>query len=404
MNVVIIGDNSSTNLGDPVLTSSALYIVNQIQKENAKIKEVKIFDIAGRSPKNMPLSEKLKEITNFSVDVKNKKAMKKDYQISNIKAFIKWFVKDKKIFTSQLSSLTNENNTNIFIIAGGALLSRSLFYALRLNHIVSMAKKCNGRVIFNAVGIEKCPPTSISRILTRKFLASKNIIAFSTRDQVKEISKITNRKDFFVQVPDPGIYAAEAFDVKKQDSDIVGIGAISLEAYKSVVFEDKRAETITAEDLFNFWYGITSRLDTIGQKWKIFTNGGPKDCRMAYTFLKKYGYSVEEHLVPPAETADELVAQISQFRVVAAHRLHALIIASSLYIPVVPFVWSDKVVKFSESINNNDYFWPDDKKCQQIVDILCCQADTDKILSNISNSKKKSKEFLFDALTKEETK
>lgn len=404
MNIIVIGDYSSTNLGDPVLTSSALYIVNQIKKENTQIKDAKIFDIAGRQTKKIPLSEKLKEITNLSADVKNKKEIKKDYRNANIKAFIKWSVKDKKIFASRLSSLIDKDDTNIFIIAGGALLSRSLFYALRINYIVSMAKKCNGKVIFNAVGIEKCPTTSISRILTRKFLSSKNIIAFSTRDQVNEISKITNRKDFFIQVPDPGIYAAEAFNVKRQSDDIVGIGAISLEAYKSVLFEDERAEKICAEDLFEFWYGITSCLDESGQKWKMFTNGGPKDCRMAYTFLKKYGYSVDTHLVPPAETAEELVTQISQFNAVAAHRLHALIIASSLGIPVVPFVWSDKVVKFSESINNNNYFWPDVNKCRQIANILCYETKTGNVSPSILNSKSKSKEFLFDALIKEEIK
>ncbi len=405
MNVIVVGDFSSTNLGDPILTKSALYIVNELKAECDYIKETSIFDIAGRPEQKIPLSEKLKEVKHSSESSdKRKKDIKKSYSKSNIKAFIKWCIKDKKIFEARLRKLMSPQDTNVFVIAGGALLSRSLFYALRLNHIVKTAEKCNGKVIFNAVGIEKCPSTSVSRMYARKFLASKSVVGCSTRDQVEEISSLVKNKDFVVRTPDPGIFAAEAFGVKKQESDVVGIGAISLEAYKSVVFEDERADSITADDLFNFWYGITSRLDEVGQSWKMFTNGGPKDCQMAYTFLKKYNYDIDEHLVLPAEAPEELVEQISQFKAVAAHRLHALIIASSLYIPVVPFVWSDKVVKFSESIKINDYFWPDVNKCQKIADILCCESDIGTFSQNILNSKKRSKEFLFDSLKKKETK
>lgn len=405
MNVIVVGDYSSTNLGDPILTKSALYIVNELKSECGYIKETSIFDIAGRPVQKIPLSEKLKEVKHSpeSSD-KRKKDIKKSYSKSNIRAFIKWLLKDKKIFEARLRKLISPEDTNVFVIAGGALLSRSLFYALRLKHIVKTAEKCNGKVIFNAVGIEKCPATSVSRIFARKFLASKSVVACSTRDQVDEISSLVKNKAFVARTPDPGIYAAEAFGVKKQNTDIVGIGAISLEAYKSVVFEDERADSITADDLFAFWYGIASRLDEVGQPWKMFTNGGPKDCQMAYTFLKKYNYNIDEHLVLPAETPEELVKQISQFKAVAAHRLHALIIASSLFIPVVPFVWSDKVVKFSESIKNSNYFWPDVNKCNQIADILCCKTDSDKFLPYILNSKKESKDFLYDALKKEEVK
>ncbi len=399
MNIVVIGDYSSTNLGDPILTESTLHIVNQIKFECDFIETVKIFDIAGRQSKKISLTDKLKEVSvSPDFDENREKNIKKNYKNANIRAFIKWCLKDKKNFKARLYSFLTNNDTNVFIIAGGALLSRSLFYALRLNHIVKTAEKRNGKVIFNAVGIEKCPSTSASRIYARNFLSSKSIVAFSTRDQVNEITSLVNKEDFLVRIPDPGIFASETYNVKKQDSDIVGIGAISLEAYKSVALEDMRAEKITAADLFDFWYGITSRLDEAGQSWKMFTNGGAKDCNMAYTFLKMYNYSVDDHLVPPAETPEELVEQISQFKVVAAHRLHALIIANSLCIPFISFVWSDKVVKFSESVNNKNYFWPDASHCEQISKILCDDSYHSDA-SAIMVSKKQAKDFLKNSLS-----
>lgn len=401
MNVIVVGDFSSTNLGDPILTKSALHIVNELKSECGYIKKTAIFDIAGRPEQKIPLSEKLKEVNHSSEPSgKRKKDIKKNYSKSNKRAFIKWLIKDKKIFDARLKKLMSAQDTNVFIIAGGALLSRSLFYALRINEIIKVAEKCNGKVIFNAVGIEKCPATSVSRMYARRFLSSDCVVAFSTRDQVDEVSSLVKNKDFIIRTPDPGIFAAEAFGVEKKNTDIVGIGAISLEAYKSVVFEDERADAITADDLFSFWYGITSRLEEVGQPWKVFTNGGPKDCQMAYTFLKKYNYDIDEHLVLPAETPDELVEQISQFKVVAAHRLHALIIASSLYIPVVPFVWSDKVVKFSESIKNKNYFWPDVSSCERITNILCKEIYEDDFSPVISDFKEQSRKFLKTSLEK----
>ena len=48
--IIVIGDNSSTNLGDPILTQSAHYVIRNIAE--GKGFEVSIFDIAGRKARN----------------------------------------------------------------------------------------------------------------------------------------------------------------------------------------------------------------------------------------------------------------------------------------------------------------------------------------------------------------
>ena len=400
MNVIVIGDVSSTNLGDPILTYSTEHIIKQICKDNG-ITDVKtkIFDLADRSVTQVPKSEKMREICIDTVNVTSA-SVSRTYRNVNIRTKIKWLIKDRKKFKSRLENLIDGNDENLFIIAGGALLSRSLYYSLRIAEVIRIAGKRGFKVVFNAVGIEKCSGKSSSRTLTKRILKKDVIIGFSTRDSIDSVYSLTSEKAFFNQVPDPGIWASEAFGVSKKSSDTVGIGTISAEAYASIVLEDKRAELINHEALFNFWKSIVEALEAKGIPWKIFTNGGAKDCQMAFTFLKRNGYSVEEHLVPPADNPCELVEQISQFKVVVAHRLHALIIASSLGIPVVPVVWSNKVVNFSELINNKSYIWPTAENAKIAAELLSREQAVYGSYGSIEKCKRDSYEYLADFFVK----
>ncbi len=396
MNVIVIGDASSTNLGDPVLTYSTEYIVKQICKEkNISSVKIAVFDITDRSITYVPVSQKMCEMpSDANYNVPTKKSIARDYHKVNAYIKIKWILKDKKIFRNRLVNQMDKSDDNLFIIAGGALLSRSLYYSIQINEVVNVAEQFGAKVVFNAVGIEKCSGKSASRRITRKFLGKKHVIGFSTRDHIEDIPGLTNRENFYIQTPDSGIWASEAFGISKKESNTIGIGTISVEAYRSVILEDSRAESVTYEVLFDFWKSIIDELEKQNISWKMFTNGGAKDCQIAFSFLKTNGYSVEEHLVPPAENSRELIEQISQFKVVVAHRLHALIIASSLNIPVIPVAWSNKVVKFSQLIKNIFHTWPSKENGKKIAELLCRESDFYNAYENIEKCKKDAYEYL----------
>lgn len=63
--IIVIGDNSSTNLGDPILTRSAYYIIKKVVAENDY--EISIFDIAGRiaSSRIVSISDESHDLGNF---------------------------------------------------------------------------------------------------------------------------------------------------------------------------------------------------------------------------------------------------------------------------------------------------------------------------------------------------
>ncbi|MBQ4161972.1 MAG: polysaccharide pyruvyl transferase family protein [Parabacteroides sp.] len=365
--IIVVGDNSSTNLGDPILTQSTFYIIKRLVDDRDY--KVSIFDIADRKTQAFKVTTSLESISSIKQSSYIVFIFKNLFV--DIKAIVKWFIKDKRLFIKRLEKCIHEEKIK-FVIAGGALISSSLFYALRLNAIINVAKRHNGQVIFNAIGIEKTIYNyGFAKYIVRHFLKQPQVVSFSTRDHVEDISYLTNRKEFQIQSPDSGIFAAEAFDVCLKKTDLIGLSVISYQAYESVMLNDERIRNLTPENLFSFWEGILRNFISTGQNFKIFTNGGVKDYEMGLLLCKRMKLDPTQYLLPMATNPKQLVKQFSLFRFVIAHRLHALIISTSLGIPVVPIVWSDKVVSFAKMIDNPYAQYPSfDNNISQLVNTV----------------------------------
>lgn len=367
--IVVIGDLSSTNLGDPLLTHCCKYIVEKVLGE--KNVPVELFDIAGRKPVapqtgSEPPSSVIRKATQIE-DIKN-----------DLKSLVKWFVKDKKVFISRLNQIDIDDT--IFVIAGGALISSSLFYALRLHKIVCEAKKHGGKVIFNSVGIEKSIHNlGLAKHLVRASLKRKEVVAFSTRDHIEDIPYLTNRREFYKQTPDPGLFASEAYGINRKDSQMIGLSVISCQAYQSIIQNDKRAENITSDYLISYWSSIIYHLQKMNLDFRIITNGGQADYAMAKQLVSELKLDENKYLLPRPQMPTELVNQISMFKMVIAHRLHACIISSSLNIPIIPIVWSDKVKVFAEMIGNQLATWPELNEVKSFDQLLykCLETEVD---------------------------
>lgn len=352
--IIVIGDTSSTNLGDPILTHSCKYIVEKVTAEQEY--SIVEFDIADRprtkvvipkEPMPIPMVKKPSRIAHMKMGITN-----------DIKALIKWLSKDRTAFRTKLFNVGIPKGCT-FIIAGGALISDSLFYALRLNEIVKIAKECNGQVVFNAVGIEKTIYNiGLAKYVVRHYLKQKEVIAFSTRDHVEDVPYISKRKEFCKQIPDPGLFAAEAYGITQKESDTIGLSVISFNAYHSIMQNDERAAKMTPDDLLIFWESILKQFIAEGTPFKILTNGGAADYNLALHLCYRMNLPAQQYLLPLAQTPQQLIEQISTFKVVIAHRLHALIVSTSLGIPVIPVVWSDKIGVFANMIENPNAVWP----------------------------------------------
>ena len=251
-------------------------------------------------------------------------------------------------------------------------------------------------MVFNSIGIEKQSTRNLSFWLARRYINKSNVIAFATRDHIEELEKLTKRQNFFNVVADPGIFAAECFGITKKHSDVVGIGVISEQAYKSVVREEEKARcVVNGGTLIDFWLSIIEYLEKRQIKWKVFTNGGMADYELALKLMERGGYTKEEKLMKRAVKPQMLVEQISSFKVVMAHRLYALIIASSLEIPVVAITWSNKVIKYSEKIGNPFLFWPEKKSAIVVAKLLAGEMPYyEEYEKNIQNCKNEALNYI----------
>ena len=391
MRIVIAGDLSSTNLGDPIICESVKYLVKDIT--GADEDDIKLFDLVNRKKSRFEESSSEKGFVNETIAID--KTMKR-YRKTNLKVLYKWHKHEKRLFDSSFKDMLCKDDDNIIIIAGGALISRSLLYALRLSRIVKIAEKYNARVIFNAVGCEQFDKMDLPHKLMKKALKCKCVSHCSTRDNVDVISRLTKNKDFCKRVPDSGLFAATAYGIQKQESDTVGIGLISFQAYKSVAIDEKEVVGMSTIDLFEFWRSIIDALEKNRQKWKLFTNGGTNDYELACRFVEYYGYSKEERLMPLPQNPKELVEQISTFKAVCVHRLHAAIVSSSLNIKCVPILWSKKVKSFAQMIEAES-FWPQKCYANQVVEQMNLEANTEII----NALREESKEFLREAIKNE---
>ncbi|EKF19959.1 polysaccharide pyruvyl transferase [Nitratireductor pacificus pht-3B] len=86
----------------------------------------------------------------------------------------------------------------------------------------------------------------------------------------------------------------------------------------------------------------------------LFTNGATEDQR----FLEQVAVTLPAGaaVAPPPRAPEDLVALIGGFDGVAAHRLHACIVAYALGVPHVGFGWDGKVESFFQAVGRQRFF------------------------------------------------
>ncbi|WP_157384438.1 polysaccharide pyruvyl transferase family protein [Nitratireductor soli] len=108
-------------------------------------------------------------------------------------------------------------------------------------------------------------------------------------------------------------------------------------------------------------YGALVRwLSKAGCRVTLFTNGATEDQRFLESIARKLPAGAARlpglTVAPPPRTPEDLVALIGTFDAVAAHRLHACIVAYALAVPHVGFGWDRKVESFFRAVGRERFF------------------------------------------------
>ncbi len=281
-----------------------------------------------------------------------------------IKKSAKWAgLKNVKISTLDIrrqkdkNSLRRVRNSDLVIFPGGGFIKyRTEKFPLEMGRVTSLAEHYGIPVMYNAVGVEGYEKDNSGCIALKAMLENRSSRYITCRD-FSDFLNSTYLKDSHLssqRVADPAVWAADAYRIKKDPrSEIVGLGVA-----RGGLFED-HGVPLSKEDLLAIWADLITALEAQGRAYRLFTNGLRQDEEFLNDLLVYMGkeQSRGEIALPPAENAKQLVEYISGFSSIIACRMHANIIAFSLDIPSVAFVWNDKLRFFGESIGCSERYF-----------------------------------------------
>ena len=357
MRVVIVGEKYSKNLGDGVIFD----VVEEICKSSDFVTDIIQFDISG----------------------------KKDYDLDNSKSFFKkvllrfsYFKKRERnnientrheSVMRNLKSLDDEE-IDCIVFAGGQMFMD--YFVVPIKYIVEYFQKREIPIIFNSCGVGSLSVDNEKNL--RDIINSQNVVAISVRDHFDQFKNefIANEKIRVEECLDPVVELNDYVELKPiSDKNNVGIGIMHPALFITSEFpfsEDNYKALINK---------VIELLNNDNVKWEFFTNGSDDDENYLKQLSQELGF--ENKISTVAKNPKELVSKINGYEKVISFRLHSQIIAQALHIPVIGFIWNDKVRYYGEITNTSEWFLELNNKTVKAVEPLVNKLlETQKISVN----------------------
>lgn len=240
------------------------------------------------------------------------------------------------------------------IFSGGGFLkfkNQGLNYLVE--QIVEICEENDIPVMFSGVGIEGYDASDYRCRQLKSTLSSPAIQTIATRDylEILEQNYEVTPPVRTALVGDPAFWAPECYGIYKKD----GAQKIGINVIREDIFKDY-GNRLSAQDLKAFYVDLISSLDVEGVDWVLFSNGMKSDHEFGLSLLKDLGKSPDK-ILPPPQTAKEMISLIAGFRIILGARMHACISAYALDIPVVGLIWNGKLTRFAELTHQRYMFF-----------------------------------------------
>jgi polysaccharide pyruvyl transferase WcaK-like protein len=150
---------------------------------------------------------------------------------------------------------------------------------------------------------------------------------------------------------DPGLLCAETFAIAPRPArqrPLVGVGIV----HPLTINLHSPGHSLGLAEARHHWTKLLNVLVAQGLEVALFTNGPSDDERFLEEILQAMADTARSHIcrLPAPKRPADLVRNIAHCDAVAAHRLHANIIAYACNIPHVGFAWDGKVNAFFKSV------------------------------------------------------
>jgi polysaccharide pyruvyl transferase WcaK-like protein len=367
--IALCGTYYTESVGDALLFECVKYIYQKNATEKNIKLNFKIVDTYGRN--RLYLNRKRTSFFQYYT----RKVVRLGY-----KAIKKFFYKNKEINFKKYY-LEQFKDCDLIVVAGGGLFKYSVGtdFVPVFTEINAAAKQLKIPVVYNALGVEGVHNPEDFQFKKMQKAFNKSVKLISCRERIDDLKNYFQQMPYIEvsQVTDTGIWAKEAFRISKSDSDIIGINPIS------PFFFNLHEKAISEEELLKLWIELILKIDQLGYKIQIFTNGNDSDYRFAKKVFEKVKKKIVNNITQVEATSPkEMMKNISKCRYIVANRLHTCICAYSLDIPVIGLAWNDKLLNWGKVIQKEDVFF-------DVNDF-----DIEKILDKISSLEK----FSYDPL------
>ena len=342
--IMVLGLDGCANLGDQAIVDCTTKLIKksleELHKETIYDLEIIDFTLGFELGKKRGIQKAKKEVL-YALPAAFKESVKEKY------------IRYKAI--KYASSKIDKDVAAVIFAGGGIIKYKYQKFYIFIDAFVKISEKMKIPVMFSGVGIEGYDCKDKRCNLLEKSLNCTCVKTISTRDDIyilKQKYLINNSACQTLRVSDPVCNIAELFGVsKKSKSNVIGLGISRFEIFSDNGVSFERTQVL------ELWKNLIHYLDSKHLKWKIFTTGLPCDYE-AEMELKDYlgNQYPEEYFLPKPNTVNELLEDISNFKVTCVCRLHASIISYSLDIPTMGFVWNDKQMMFAEAIGWKQYF------------------------------------------------
>ncbi len=330
MNVLLVGEIYSENLGDPLLCG----VVENVIKQKYQDANIYKLDMSGRDNSSNSHFKRRRKFWGVRILTKMLGKTKRRWKIF---AIFRLIDEDKNRFLNVLDLLDNiisQEKIDFVVFAGGSIFMD--YFAATIYCIVKRFKNKKTNIIFHACGMSNLSEDAI--IVLKEALKQKNIVAISLRDSIDRFKHIFD-KIAVEETYDTALQCCRFYHQADKIEAFLGVGIIANDGY----FAEQRK---LVQELIN------KKID-----FKIFVNGARYDYNYAIKILDNLNIPMdnkEKLLLDKADTPQKLIEQITSFRYIISFRLHSQIIATSYGIPSFGYVWDDKIKEFYRKIGLKD--------------------------------------------------
>lgn len=322
MNILLIGEIYSENLGDPLLCQT----VEALILEKYPDAEITRMDMSGKINGQMrygtdgngrSFRDGLDTLWLYSLVCRDRKlyhAFAKDH----CRYIAMWCC---------LCRLMREHRFDVAVFAGGSVFMD--YFAGVVSLIVTRLAVSGVKTVFHACGMSTLGDED--QALLCKAFRNKNVVFISLRDGYNRFCSLFPVGDKAVETYDTALNCSLLYPPAEKKTAQYGIGLIGRAEY----FEEQ--------------VQLIRQLRQSHLDWKVFTNGAGYDEKAAKEILLAAGIEeaeLEAYLTRRPATASELVKTVTQFERIISFRMHSQITAASFGIPCYGIAWDPKIVDF----------------------------------------------------------